>query len=209
MNLIEIVHPAGALTEDDQAQLAAEIVSGFTGESEDAPEATLRRARAMTHVGFKELNTWFTGDGPWTENSPPPLWITMTVPEIWREELSRYAIGWLRRTVRRLDATHGWQRSSGALWINVVGIDDGSIGLDGKPSSADDVVATMSEDFRASLEAGDVQVPDGMLLDPMCGMLVKDVRGAILLNHDGKRFGFCAESCRAAFVRRRGLAVPA
>ena len=66
MNLIEVAHPVGALTPRDQADLAHDIVTGISGPSENVPESTLRRARAMTHVGFKELTGWVTGDLPWT-----------------------------------------------------------------------------------------------------------------------------------------------
>ncbi|GAA1214857.1 hypothetical protein [Prauserella alba] len=205
MNLIEIRHPAGALGPEDQTAMAAEITMGLTGDMGDdiVPESTLRRARAMTHVAFAELAGWQTGDGTWgAPGDVPPLWITVTVPEAWRDEIARHEMGWLRRAVHRVDNDHGWQRPDGWLWINLVGVADGSIGLDGKAMTADGVVAEMSREFRSDLDAGKVEVPDGMLLDPMCGMLVKDRAQAIALEHDGTRYGFCAHSCRDAFVRR-------
>lgn len=205
MNLIEIRHPAGALSPEDQVAMATEITVGLTGDVGDdtVPESTLRRVRAMTHVAFAELAGWQTGDGNWgAPGDVPPLWITVTVPEDWREEIARHEMGWLRRAVRRVDTDHDWQRPDGWLWINVVGIADGSIGLDGKAVTADGVVAEMSREFRSDLESGKVEVPEGMLLDPMCGMLVKDRARAITLEHDGTRYGFCAHSCRDAFVRQ-------
>jgi len=201
MNLIEVAHPVGALTPRDQADLAHDIVTGISGPSENVPESTLRRARAMTHVGFKELTGWVTGDLPWTPGATAPVWVTFTVPEAWREEMSRCVIGVARRAVRRLDRARGWDRPFGSLWINLVGVADGSIGLDGKQADADDVVATMTEEFRATLANGEIPVSEGALLDPMCGMLVKDVRGAIVVEHEGERIGFCAESCRDAWLR--------
>lgn len=205
MNLIEIRHPAGSLSPDDQAAMAAEIVTGLTGDTGDdtVPESTLRRARAMTHVAFTEHSGWHTGDGSWgAPRDVPPLWITVTVPEAWRDEMARHEMGWLRRAVRRVDADHGWQRPDGWLWITMIGVADGSIGLNGKASTADQVVAELSREFRADLDAGKIDVPEGMLLDPMCGMLVKDTPRAITLEHDGTRYGFCAHSCRDAFVRQ-------
>src|SRR5690606_38091680 len=110
MNLFEIRCPAHALDDEDRALLAGDIVDGMVGDrvADEVAEETLRRARAMTHVGFVELHEWTTGDGPWRPGAAPPLWITMTVPEQWREEMSRHLIGWVRRAVRRLDARHGW-----------------------------------------------------------------------------------------------------
>ncbi|GGR50845.1 YHS domain-containing protein [Nocardioides luteus] len=205
MNLIEIRCPAGALDDSDRAWLAAEITAGLVGDgmTEEVPAETLSRARAMTHVGFLALDGWTTGDGPWPRDVgvAPPMWITMTVPEQWREEMSRYVIGWFRRAVHGLDARKGWKRSGGDLWINLVGVVDGSIGLDGRPSTADDVVATMTAEFRAKADAGDVDLPDGVVIDPMCGMKVRLGKGAITLEHDGVTLGFCAMACRDAYVR--------
>ncbi|MDF1605804.1 hypothetical protein [Nocardioides sp. YIM 152315] len=211
MNLIEIRCPCGALDAENRALLAGDITAGLVGDhmADDVPEETLARARAMTHVGFCQLDDWTTGAGPWRHDSTPPLWITMTVPELWREEMAGYVIGWIRRAVRRMDARNGWKRSIGDLWINVTGVGDGSIGLDGKPATSDDVVSVMSEEFRAKADAGKIVLPEGVVVDPMCGMKVKLGRRAITLEHDGRTLGFCATNCRDAYARREGIPVPA
>lgn len=207
MNLVEIRCPRGSLDDADQAALAGDITAGFVGDhiADEIPDETLSRARAMTHIGFGALDAWTSGDGPWQPGDTPPLWITVTVPELWRDETSRHVIGWIRRAVRRLDSRHHWERSIGELWINVVGIADGSIGLDGKPASADDVVALMTEEFRARFDAGEVDLPADVVIDPMCGMKVKLRPGAITLEHAGSTLGFCARNCRDAYARRENL----
>lgn len=168
----------------------------------------MRRARAMTHVGFRELATWTTGDGPWKPGRTPPLWITLTVPEQWREEMSRTVIGLVRRGVRRLDRSHGWERADSSLWINVTGISNGSIGLGGKAQAADDVVAYMTAEFRARHEPSQSpDLPDGVVIDPMCGMQVRLDVGTFTLEHDGRSLGFCAAACRAAYAREHGLSL--
>ena len=211
MNLIDISCPAGGLTEQDRQWLAAEIVSGLVGSDEigeaGVPEDTMRRARRMTHVGFRELTDWTTGDGPWQPGSAPPLWVTATVPEEWREELSRHLFGWVRRAVKRLDQRHGWQRDGGSLWINLVGIADGSIGLNGKPTTADDVVLFMTEEFRSRLDAG-LKLPEGIVVDPICGMQVRLGPRAITLEQGDEVVGFCAKSCRDAYARRHAIPIP-
>ena len=208
MNLIEVRCPAGALDAEDRAMLAGDMTDGLVGDrmSEHVPEETLRRARGMTHVGFRELDSWTTGAGAWRPEDPPPLWITLTVPDLWREEMASHAIGLLHRAVRRLDDRHDWLRSAGDLWINLTGVADGCIGLDGKPTTADDVVAVMTEEFRARADIGDVDLPEGMVIDPMCGMRVRLRPGAITLEHDGRLMGFCARNCRDAYARREGMA---
>lgn len=203
MNLIEVRCPAGALDDGDRAALAGDIVAGLVGDemTAEVPEETMRRARAMTHIGFRALDGWTTGDGPWPPGATPPLWITMTVPERWQDETARHVIGWLRRAVRRLDARHGWERSVGDLWINLTGVADGSIGLDGRPATADDVLATMTAEFRARADAGEIDLPEGVVIDPICGMTVRLGKGAITVEEDGVTVGFCAQACREAYVR--------
>jgi YHS domain-containing protein len=209
MFLIDVACPRGSLSEHDRRGLADDVCEVLVGAEEGASAATMRRARAMTHVGFRELESWTTGDGPWSPGKVPPLWVTLTVPEAWRAEMSRTAIGAVRRGVRRLDRAHEWQREEGDLWVNIVGIADGSIGMDGKPSTADQVVGHMTAAFRAQDEAEErADLPDGVVIDPMCGMHVRLVSGALTLEHDGRTFGFCAAACRAAYAREHGLPVP-
>ncbi|MDA2807712.1 hypothetical protein [Nocardiopsis suaedae] len=210
MFLIEIAHPEGALADEDRRTVAAEIVAGLTGAGEEeAAEETMRWARRMTHVAFRGLGGWTTGDGPVTDGAAPPVWVTVTLPEHWREESARHCMGWIRRAVRKVDEAHGWERVGGDLWVNIVGVADGSIGLNGKPATGESVVEYMTADFRAAFEEGRVALPEGRLLDPECGMQVADGPRAMVLEHDGVRYGFCAEGCRTAFAKRHGIEVPA
>lgn len=208
MFLIEIAAPAGALTDGDRTTLTRAVTS-LLNEGVDAPEETMARGRAVTHVAFRELVGWTTGDGTWSPSAAPPLVITATVPEAWREEMSRPLCGAVRAGVRRLDRDHGWTRPGGHLWINLVGIADGSIGLNGSPASADDLTSWMTEEFRARHRAAEADLPEGVVIDPMCGMRVTLGRGAITLAHDGMTLGFCAASCRRAYAKEHGLPVPA
>lgn len=208
MILVEVVSPQGALADGDRVALARDVCDVLVGAEERVAEETMRRARAMTHVGFRELATWTTGDGPWEPGKTPPLWITLTVPEAWREELSRAVIGLVRRGVRRLDRSHGWERTDSSLWINVAGIADGSIGLGGKAQAADGVVAHMTAEFRARHEPSESRdLPDGVVIDPMCGMQVRLGAGAFTVEQDGRTLGFCAAACRAAYSREHSLSL--
>lgn len=208
MFLIEIAAPVGALTEADRATLRS-AVTALLSDDVSAPATTMARGRAITHLAFRELFGWTTGDGAWEPPAPPPLIITATVPEAWRADMSRPLAGALRTGVRRIDRDHGWTRPGGHLWINLVGIEDGSIGLDGKPVSADRLVSWMTEEFRARQREGDVDLPDGVVVDPMCGMHVTLGRDAITLEHAGETLAFCAAPCRSAYAKEHGLQVPA
>ncbi|WP_031465050.1 hypothetical protein [Sciscionella sediminilitoris] len=205
MFLIEIAYPAGALTETERDTIAASITELITA-AEQAPEATMRRARRMTHIAFRELHGWHTGDGPVHPGAAPPVLASITVPEAWRAETARHTMGAVRSAITGVDRVRGWTREGGDLWINVFGVAEGSIGLNGKAADADAVLAYMTEEFRALAESGELgPVPDGKLLDPVCGMLVHHGKGTILLDHDGVTLGFCAQSCRDAYAREHGL----
>ncbi|WP_017626200.1 YHS domain-containing protein [Nocardiopsis chromatogenes] len=210
MFLIEIAHPEGALSDGDREMLAAEIVSGLTGAGEEeAPEETMRRARRMTHVAFRGLGAWRTGDGPVPDGAAPPVWVTVTLPEAWRDESARHSMGWIRRAVRKVDRAHGWERTGGDLWINVVGVADGCIGLNGRAATADTVLEYMTEEFHAAMEEGRIEVPEGRLLDPVCGMQVRNGPRALTLEHGGTLYGFCAQGCLDVYAKRNGIEAPA
>jgi YHS domain-containing protein len=130
--------------------------------------------------------------------------MTLSVPEAWRDEVSSTMIGVLLRSIRHLDDQHEWRRPGGDVWINVSGVAEGSIGLDGTAATANDVVAYMTEEFRAAVANG-AEVPDGFVVDPMCGMRVRLGPGAITLEHGGTTLGFCAHACRAAYAHHEGI----
>lgn len=203
MNLVEITHPAGALDDAARAEVARQITTGMLG-TEQIPPETMRRARRTIHVLFHEAKGWATGDGPLPEQAPPPYIVTITVPEAWREEMSRHGIGVVRAALKRQDNQRGIAREGGDVWINVVGIADGSIGLNGKATTATGVVNYMTEEYRATAPTED-DLPDGVVIDPICGMQVRLGPNAITLDHDGTTIGFCATGCRDAYAQNQGL----
>lgn len=209
MILVEVVVPEGRLDDADRDRLAGDVTRGLLTAS-GAPEATMARARAVTHVWFREAQGWHTGDGPVAAGDAPPVVVNVTAPEAWREEMSAVVISVVRAAVGRLDARRHWTRPGGDLWVNVRGVQDGSIGLDGRASTAADLVRYVTADFRASGDAGvEHDLPDGLLRDPVCGMQVRAGATALTLDHDGRTVGFCSRGCRAAYAEEHGLALPA
>lgn len=202
MFLIDVSYPESSLDDEARAAIAAQVINGFVG-YDAAPESTMRRGRTMTHVAFHPAQSWTTGDGPLAPGQAPPFHVTVTVPEAWREEMNEHATGVIRGAIEQHDRAGGSTRTGGDVWINVVGIDDGSIGLNGKPSTADDVVLYMTEEYRANASEDDL--PDGVVVDPICGMYVRLGPEAITLDHDGTVVGFCAQGCRSAYAREHGI----
>ena len=207
MLLMEIAHPTGSLDERDRDQLSGAFLDLFL-EAPGHTEESLGRVRSATHVAFRELRGWRTGDGPPQEGTAPPMIITLTLPQAWQGESAAPMIGLLRTAVRRLDDDRGWVRPRGSLWIKVEGVPDGSIGLDGRPATASDVLAFLSEDARAARENGTAApVPEGRLPDPVCGMTVADGKGALVVEDRGERLGFCSRVCRDTYVGEHPSAV--
>jgi YHS domain-containing protein len=208
MMLVEVAHPSGALDAADQASIADRILRSLVPEGH-APEATMRRARAMAHVRFSACETWTTGDGPVGEGGPTFV-VTLSVPEPWRAEMSGYAVGAITDALRAHDVAHAIDRDEqiGWCWVKVVGVADGSIGLDGTAVTAEDVVLLMTEEHRLAAAEGERpldSLPDGVVLDPVCGMQVRLGPDAITLEHEGATVGFCADGCRRAFARLEGI----
>lgn len=202
MFLIEVTYPEGTLDAGARTDIAAEMTAGLVG-TDAAPEATMKRGRAMTHVVFHPAQSWTTGNGPVPADQPPPYLVTLTVPEAWREEISKHSIGVIATALDRRGTPDGSKRPGGDVWVNVIGVADGSIGLNGKPSSADDVVMYMTEEYGAT--ATDADLPDGVLVDPICGMNVRIGPNAITLDHDGDTLGFCSQGCRSAYAHQHGI----
>lgn len=205
MFLVDITYPQGALDGAARTALASKLSTAILGgDGDGVPEATMRRARAMTHVVFHPAESWTTGHGPLRDDSPAPYLVTVTVPDAWRKDVSEHTIGAIRTALLDDDPVGAPTRAGGDVWINVVGVRDGSIGLDGRPSTADDVVLFMTEEHRANPDV--VELPDGVVADPICGMHVTLGPDAITLVHDGETLGFCSRGCRSSYARSHGLA---
>ncbi|GAA4244988.1 hypothetical protein GCM10022255_010350 [Dactylosporangium darangshiense] len=192
MNLIEIACPEGTLDETQRREVAGAVIANLLVEP-DAPAEAVERAGRITHVWFREGRTWTTGGS----GAAAPFVVTVTVPEAWREELSRRAMGAVRAALTR----HAGAATGGedpAVWINVVGVHEGSIGMNGKPSMSTDIVRYLTRGVEPSAPA---DLPDGVVIDPVCGMRVRLGPQAHTLVHDGRTIGFCATGCLAVYAQ--------
>jgi hypothetical protein len=190
MNLVEISYPQGSLAEPQRQAIATDVVANLLTEP-DAPAVALERAGHITHVWFHEALNWTNSAGA------APLVATVTVPEAWRAELSRHAIGAVRAAVARHAPHIGL--GGPAVWINVVGVPDGGIGMGGKPAAGTDIVRYLTQDVTPQDAAG---LPDGVFVDPVCGMRVHGTgEHAVTLQHDGATVAFCATGCRDVYAQ--------
>jgi YHS domain-containing protein/phenylpyruvate tautomerase PptA (4-oxalocrotonate tautomerase family) len=203
MNLIEITCPEGTLDETQRQAIAHDVLSTLLVEP-DAPPQAVERAGHLTHVWFHAARTWTTRAGQNQDSASTPFVVTITVPEGWREELSRRAIGAVRTALTR-HVTLAAQ-NNGAVWINVVGVHDGSIGMNGKPSTSTDIVRYLTQ----NVEPPDAQdLSDDEVIDPVCGMRVHLGPHAHTLTHNGQTIGFCASGCRAVYAEDHNIPIDA
>src|SRR5579875_1952916 len=194
MNLIDIAYPTGTLTAEQRHDIARSILDNLLVEP-NAPAEAIRRAGTLTHVWFHAGQTWTTGAGPYTDG-PIPLVATITVPEAWRAEMARHAISAVRVALaRHLPDAVG---AAGGLWINVIGVPDGCLGMNGKACDSSDIVRFLTRDLDIPEPAG---LPDDVVIDPVCGMRVHLGKSAITLDHDGRTTGFCAAGCRDVYIQ--------
>lgn len=200
MNLIEITYPHDTLDETRRRAIADAILANYLIEPE-APLEAIERAGRATHVWFREVHTWTTGAGPVRQEGPSPLVVTITVPEVWREELSRHAISAVRAALLRHAPGIGLHEQA-AVWINVVGVHDGSIGMNGKRASSTDIVRFLTHGITPPDATG---LPEGLLIDPVCGMQVRLGKNTITIDHDGKTLAFCATGCRKVYAEDHNI----
>lgn len=198
MNLIDITYPAGTLEPAGQSAIAESIIANLLVEP-NAPAEAIRRAGLITHVWFHEAQAWTTGAGAYRDG-PTPFAVTITVPEAWREEISRHAISAVR--VALAQHVPGAVTDEGNVWINVVGVADGSIGMNGKAAHSSDIVRLLTKGLDIPEP---IDLPVGVVIDPVCGMQVHLGKGAITLQHNGRSLGFCATGCRDVYANDHNL----
>jgi YHS domain-containing protein len=204
MNLIEITYPEGTLDDTQRQAIARDAMSALLVEP-DAPPQAVERAGHLTHVWFHPALTWTTRPERGQDNTSTPFVVTITVPEAWREELAPRAIAAVRTALtRHITATA--QNNSGAIWTNVIGVHDGSIGMNGKPSTSTDIVRYLTRDVQPP-NAKDLA--DGEVIDPVCGMRVYLGPHAHTLTHNGQTIGFCASGCRAVYAEDHNIPIDA
>lgn len=204
MNLIEITYPEGSLDETQRQAIADDVISALLVEP-DAPPQAVERAGRLTHVWFQAARTWTTGAGRDQDTPSTPFVVTVTVPEAWREELSRRAIGAVRTALTR-HAAEPTPNKGGAIWINVVGVHEGSIGMNGKPATSTDIVRYLTQDVEPP---NPQNLSDGEVIDPVCGMRVRLGPRTHTLIHNGQTIGFCAAGCRAVYAEDHNIATDA
>ena len=203
MLFCEIYLPRGTHTPDqlrelsDQLTLARLVENYAATDGEHAEEASSADPGVMTmladlnHVVIHEIGQWAAGGQPVTSTNPRYL-ARIYLPAPWRKEMSAFLISAVTAALRTL-ATEP-QRSR--IEVQILGIPDGSYGLDGHPVSETELLEMIS----AAKSGRTVPVDSSVLINPVCGMTAANPE--LTLEHEGTLYGFCSAGCRKHFTRK-------
>lgn len=213
MILIELFVPAGVLDPAQRKEAGRRLVDALMGTEDAHAEAVMNSARALTQVLVHEPAAWITGDrDPVDPADPPRYLVRVSAPAAWRKEMSGHAIDRLTQALAETEAAAG--RDPGRLrdqphaLVHVVGIAEGSLGMQGRPMGSLDLIQHMTAPHRdaiAHLATDDL--PPGTVIDPVCGMTVDLASTDLTLEIDGTVHGFCNGQCRRIFADEHGVAL--
>ncbi len=206
MVLIELYTPEGSLNQEQRRQLAERMVHEMTT-GEDAPEAVLEAARAFFQVVVHEPETWVVDGRAVSPAEPPRYIVRVTVPAAWRKEMSEHVIALITRLIAEADANPQRLYEEPHVWVQIVGILEGSYGLFGKVMRSTDIVEEMVKPMaEAGADALLRDPPPGMAIDPVCGMTVPIGETASTWVYEGTTYAFCSTGCRTVFKQRQRAA---
>ncbi|WP_427164660.1 hypothetical protein ACQF4J_04580 [Streptomyces sp. C1-1] len=215
MILIELFAPAGVLDPARHQRLGTRLIDALMGTEDAHAEAVMDSARALTQVLIHEPAAWITGDRPPVDPADPPRYlIRVSAPAPWRKEMSAHAIDRLTQALAETEEQAGRDpdrlRDQPHALIQVVGVQEGSLGLYGRPMGSLDLIQHMTAPHRdtiARLPTDDL--PPGTVIDPVCGMTVDLNATDLTLEVEGTLHGFCNGQCRRIFADEHGVPLSA
>ncbi|WP_049579577.1 hypothetical protein [Streptomyces sp. SBT349] len=221
MILIEVLTAAGALEEEGRRRLGGRLIDAFMqGDTVDEVPAAhhagevAESARALTQVLFHQPATWVLGGrGPADPADPPRYVVRISLPAPWRKDVSAEAIERLTGAVAAFEAEEG--RSADRVlcephaWVQLLGVPEGSMGMLGRPFGSVDLIDHLTRPHRRAIgeAAATADLPEGHVLDPVCGMVVDLAATDLTLELDGTVHGFCHGQCRRVFADEHGVTV--
>jgi YHS domain-containing protein len=202
MMTVEVSVTGRAMTADDERELADRLLRTLTTE-ESAPDVVLDSARELTHVLVRQPRTWATGGAP--PDTAPRYLVRITVPAASSNDprFAGHVVPLVTGAVAATEADPARLGREPHCVVQIVGLREHAIGMLGGPVTSTEVTRFMTRGFDGSGEAPDL--PDGVTVDPVCGMRVEWSTARFTLTHDGVDHAFCAPSCRKVFAEDHGL----
>ncbi|WP_182899465.1 hypothetical protein [Microbispora sp. H10830] len=200
MLFVELLVPKGMFDEWERRVLAGRLtarrlLSPGDGTTPAADPGVMDLFDSLSHVVVREEDVWIAG-GNLLDGSQDPWYVVNVIVGLWGKEMSEHLIS---RITAELAEAEG--RPEPRAVVNVISLPEGGYGLRGRVRRSSDFLALIEEVKTGSA----AHVPDGMVVDPVCGATVP-LEEAVILERDGQTHGFCCTHCRGHFVRESSAA---
>ncbi|MFF4122398.1 hypothetical protein ACFYYP_02615 [Microbispora rosea] len=195
MLFIELRVPVGVFDEPARRRLAEQLrgrrlLSAESGTA-GADPGVIDLFDSLTHVVVREEEVWVAGETP-HDRAQRPWCVVNVIVGMWGKEMSEHLIS--RITEELAQATGA---SEPRVVVNVISVPEGGYGLYGRVHRSADVLQLIEEAKTGSA----APVPDDMIVDPVCGATVP-LADAVILERDGRTYGFCCPHCRGHYAKR-------
>ncbi|TLW90646.1 YHS domain-containing protein [Saccharomonospora piscinae] len=199
MMLVEVHTRAGVLTAGQRAEINRRFIQSTTGDDGEghAPE-TLREARRWMRLVFHEAADSFVDEERESGDVPPRFLVRVSVPGAWRKDTAGHLIKEMTRALAEV-ACGDRAFEQPDVWVHVLGVPEGGIGVFGTPMGAEDLVRLLTRAHRESPRRPE-RMPEGSGYDPVCGMVVPLRHAAAVAEHDGETYAFCSKGCHHVFT---------
>lgn len=208
MMFTEVLVPAGAFSWEERARLARRLTirglygdgqPGMADDDERADPGVLAFLETITHVVVREVDVWVVDGAVMDAEARPRYVVRIHVPGPWRKDLSEQLISRVTRALAEFDHDPDGLYREPFAEVHVLGVPEGGYGAYGRVIGQS-ALAELISDAREGI----ADVPEGMALDPVCGMAVRlDRPDAVTAEVDGTLHGFCCTHCRGEFLSRR------
>ncbi|MEU6426318.1 YHS domain protein [Microbispora sp. NPDC046973] len=200
MLFVELLVPKGVFDGWELRVLAGRLtarrlLSAGDGTTPAADPGVMDLFDSLSHVVVREEEVWIAG-GNLLDGSQDPWYVVNVIVGLWGKEMSEHLIS---RITAELAEAEG--RPEPRAVVNVISLPEGGYGLAGRVRRSSDFLALIEEAKTGTA----AHVPDGMVVDPVCGATVP-LEEAVILERDGQTHGFCCTHCRGHFVRESSAA---
>ncbi|WP_433432150.1 hypothetical protein [Nonomuraea sp. CA-141351] len=198
MLFVELLVPKGAFDEQERRRFAGRLtarrlLSPGNGKTPATDPGVMDLFDSLSHVVVREEEIWSAG-GNLLDESQDPWYVVNVIAGMWGKEMSEHLIS-------RITAELAEGNAEPRVVVNVISLPEGSYGLRGRAHRSADFVPLIEEAKTGPA----APVPDGMIVDPICGATVP-LDKAVILEHDGQTYGFCCTHCRGRFAKRLSIA---
>ncbi|WP_197093463.1 YHS domain-containing protein [Nonomuraea sp. SBT364] len=198
MLFVELLVPRGVFDERERRSLALRLsarrlLSSANGETMAADPGVIDLFDSLSHVVVREEEVWIAG-GRLLDPAQGPWFVVNVIVGMWGKEMSEHLVS---RITAELAQAAGDPEPRAV--VHVISLPEGAYGLHGRPQRSSDVLALI-EQAKSGPAA---PVADDMVVDPVCGATVP-LQEAVMLERDGRTYGFCCPHCRGHFVKQMG-----